>query len=215
LLSSFCLVSSYSCVIFVINMASNRAEKSGLSRDIQKKLEAKYSQDQEAQCRAWIEEVLGEKLSNSELGMHNFQQCLRDGQILCKLLNTLNGEPLIKKINQQKMAFKQMENIEQFIKGCKVFGLKDGDIFQTADLYECQNMSQVIVALYALSAVSINAKNGWTGPSIGVKLSQKNERTFTEQQMNDGKTVIGLQYGTNKGASQAGMNIGKTRHIMD
>ena len=36
-----------------------------------------------------------------------------------------------------------MENIEQFIKGCKTFGLKDGDIFQTADLYECQNMSQV------------------------------------------------------------------------
>ena len=72
---------------------------------------------------------------------------------------------------------------------------------------------QVIVAIYALSAVSI--KNGWTGPSIGVKLSEENKRQFTDEQLNEGKTVIGLQYGTNKGASQAGMNIGKNRHIMD
>jgi hypothetical protein len=72
---------------------------------------------------------------------------------------------------------------------------------------------QVIVALYALSAVSL--KNGWTGPSIGVKMSEKNERHFTEEQLNEGKSVIGLQYGSNKGASQSGMNIGQTRHIMD
>jgi len=192
---------------------AHRAEKSGLSRDIQKKLEAKYNLEQEVQCRAWIEEVLGEKLSEQEHGMHHFQSCLKDGKVLCRLLNTLNGEPLVKKINPQKMAFKQMENIEQFIKGCKTFGLKDGDIFQTADLYECQNMSQVVVALYAVSAVSV--KNGWTGPSIGAKLAQKNERNFTDEQLNEGKTVIGLQYGTNKGASQAGMSIGKTRKIMD
>jgi len=194
-------------------MASNRAEKSGLSRDIQKKLEAKYNLEQEQQCRAWIEEVLGETLSNQEIGMHNFQACLKDGTVLCKLLNTLNGEPLVKRINAQKMAFKQMENIEQFIKGCKTFGLKDGDIFQTADLYECQNMSQVIVSLYAVSSVSI--KQGWEGPSIGLKLSSKNVREFSDEVLNAGKTVIGLQSGTNKGASQAGMNIGKTRNIMD
>ena len=36
-----------------------------------------------------------------------------------------------------------MENIEKFLTACKKFGLQDGDLFQTADLYECQNMSQV------------------------------------------------------------------------
>ncbi|XP_063695109.1 myophilin-like isoform X6 [Bolinopsis microptera] len=190
-----------------------RAKKSGLSADIQKKLEAKYSQDQEAQCRAWIEEVLGEKLSNSELGMHNFQQCLRDGQILCKLLNTLNGEPLVKKINQQKMAFKQMENIEQFIKGCKIFGLKDGDIFQTADLYECQNMSQVQTCMFAVGTVS--QKNGYQGPTIGTKISKPNPRDWSEEQLKAGDTIIGQQMSCYKGATQAGMNIGKNRNIID
>ena len=36
-----------------------------------------------------------------------------------------------------------MENIDKFIQNCKKFGLKDGDLFQTADLFESQNMSQV------------------------------------------------------------------------
>jgi hypothetical protein len=192
---------------------AHRADKSGLSRDIQRKLDSKYDIDAEVQCRAWIEEVLNDKLSHQEVGKHNFQNCLKDGRVLCRLLNKLNGEDLIKKINSQKMAFKQMENIELFIKGCKTFGLKDGDIFQTADLYESQDMSQVLITIYALSNVSI--KNGWTGPSIGVKISEKNERHFTKEQLNEGKSVIGQQYGTNKGATQAGMTFGKTRHIMD
>ncbi|KAL5255733.1 hypothetical protein ACHWQZ_G011078 [Mnemiopsis leidyi] len=195
-------------------MSGNRAEKSGLSRDIQKKLEAKYNLDQEKQCRAWIEEVVGEALSDQEIGMHHFQHCLKDGQVLCKLLNTLNGEPLVKKINTQKMAFKQMENIEQFIKGCKTFGLKDGDIFQTADLYECQNMSQVVATIYAVSSVASSEK-GFEGPCIGTKIAAKNEREFDEATLNAGKFVLGGQMGYTEGESQSGMNIGKTRKVVD
>ena len=33
--------------------------------------------------------------------------------------------------------------------------------------------------------------------------------------MTEGKKVIGLQMGSNKGASQAGMSYGKTRQIHD
>jgi len=190
-----------------------RAKKSGLSADVQKRLNAKYDLKQEEQCRAWIEAVTGKALSNQESGMHNFAECLKDGQVLCHLMNALNGSDVIKKINTQKMAFKQMENIEKFITQCKAFGLKDGDLFQTADLYEVQNMAQVITNLYALSSVALKA--GYTGPSIGVKISQKNERTFTDEQITQGKTVIGLQMGTNKGASQSGMIMGKTRSILD
>merc|ERR1740131_603959 len=136
--------------------------------------------------------------------MNNFASCLKDGQVLCRLLNTLNGEPLIKKINTQKMAFKQMENIEQFIKGCKVFGLKDGDIFQTADLYEVQNMSQVISTLYAVSSVASSLK-GYGGPSIGTTIAEKNEREF----------VLGGQMGFTEGENQSGMSMGKTRKVVD
>lgn len=47
------------------------------------------------------------------------------------------------------------------------------------------------------------------------KKSHKNVREFSEEQLREGQNVISLQYGTNKGASQAGMNIGKSRHIID
>ena len=41
-------------------------------------------------------------------------------------------------------------------------------------------------------------------PILGPKESDKNEREFSKEQLEAGKTVIGLQMGSNKGASQAG-----------
>ena len=40
-------------------------------------------------------------------------------------------------------------------------------------------------------------------------------REFSAEQIAAGQNVIGLQYGTNKGASQAGMRFGGQRHIND
>ena len=50
---------------------------------------------------------------------------------------------------------------------------------------------------------------------FGPQESQGNVRSFTEDQLKAGQNVISLQYGSNKGASQAGMNFGKTRMIID
>ena len=57
--------------------------------------------------------------------------------------------------------------------------------------------------------------NNFNGPCLGPKESHKNVREFTEEQIIEGKKVIGLQMGTNKCASQKGMNIGATRKIND
>ena len=50
---------------------------------------------------------------------------------------------------------------------------------------------------------------------FGPKEAQANPRDFSEETMRAGQTVIGLQMGTNKGATQSGMNFGKSRHIID
>ena len=43
----------------------------------------------------------------------------------------------------------------------------------------------------------------YTGPSLGPKMATKNERNFTDEQIRQGRDgVIGLQSGSNKGASQ-------------
>lgn len=45
---------------------------------------------------------------------------------------------------------------------------------------------------------------GFDGPLLGPKEAAENKREFTEEQLKEGQNVIGLQMGSNKGASQAG-----------
>jgi hypothetical protein len=45
-------------------------------------------------------------------------------------------------------------------------------------------------------------------------MAEANARDFTEEQLRAGQGMVGLlNDGMNKGASQAGQNIGLTRHI--
>jgi hypothetical protein len=48
-------------------------------------------------------------------------------------------------------------------------------------------------------------KKSYNGPVLGKKMATQNKREFNESTLNAGQSVIGLQYGSNKGASQAGM----------
>lgn len=64
--------------------------------------------------------------------------------------------------------------------------------------------------------LSLQAQSKGVGPpDYWPKKSKGNKREFTDEQMKAGQSVISLQYGSNKGASQAGMNMGNTRHIVD
>ena len=56
---------------------------------------------------------------------------------------------------------------------------------------------------------------GYDGPVLGPSESTENKREFSEEQLRAGEGIIGLQAGSNKGASQAGQNFGKTRAIID
>lgn len=56
---------------------SNRATKSGLAAEAQKKLESSYSPEAEEKVRAWIQEVVGEEIED-------FFTDLKDGTYLCK-----------------------------------------------------------------------------------------------------------------------------------
>lgn len=57
-------------------------------------------------------------------------------------------------------------------------------------------------------------KKNWDGPTIGVKVADENPREFSADQLAESHKIIGLQYGSNKGATQAGMTpYGATRQI--
>lgn len=131
-----------------------------------------------------------------------------------------------------------MENINNFQKGLKAYGVPEQDFFQTVDLYEKKDISQVTNTLFALGrAVSykkfktnyLKVTNtfflfltniqtwkdaSFGGPNLGPKPADECKRDFTEEQLNAGQTMIGLQAGSNKGATQAGSNMGAGRKIL-
>jgi len=177
----------------------------GLSRECALKSAAKFSEERATQCLAWIEAVLGRGLGVSEEGVlsqEQFQEVLKDGSVLCELINALRPGS-VKKINTMKAPFKQRENIELFLKGAADYGLKEQDLFQVNDLYESKNLYMVVDNLFSLGGCA--QKLGYDGPVIGAKQSTVNKRQFDSETLNAGQAVIGLQYGTNKCASQKGM----------
>ncbi|EGD73794.1 hypothetical protein PTSG_05487 [Salpingoeca rosetta] len=104
------------------------------------RLKSKYNPEVEKEVRAWIEKKTGEKVEG------DFQAALRDGVILCKLANAIKPGA-VAKINQSSMAFKQMENISNFIEFARGAGISSSDLFQTVALYEGENMTQVLLTL--------------------------------------------------------------------
>jgi len=174
-------------------------------------MNSKFSKDLAKEALDWIKMYVPDadvdRVTYEEDEVHKL---LKDGQILCQLINALQPGS-VAKVNTNKMAFKQMENIGNFLSGCEKFGVESSNSFQTVDLYEGRNMAGVISGIHALGRkASAKGLNG-----IGPKEAEKNVRTFTDDQLTAGKHIIGLQMGSNKGASQAGQNFGKTRAIID
>ncbi|CAL1536503.1 unnamed protein product [Lymnaea stagnalis] len=145
--------------------------------------------------------------------MDKFQAVLKDGKILCALINKIKPGIITKKINNSKMPFLQMENTSNFLEACEKIGISKTDLFQTVDLYDKINMVQVVNCIYALGRKA--PKVGYQGPTLGVKEADHNPRNFDAETLNAGQTVIGLQMGSNKGANQAGMSFGRSRSIND
>jgi len=187
----------------------------GLTAEVKGKIAAKYEIEKEQEARLWIQAVLGEKLNpkvpdGEPLGSERFHISLRDGILLCKLADKIIGKV---KHTTMNVPFKQMENINNFLVACEKYGVAKTDLFQTVDLFENQNMWQVVLTIYALGRKA--QANGYTGPVLGPRESQRNTREFTDEQMNAGQGIIGLQMGTNQLASQKGMSFGNQRHIAD
>ncbi|XP_075973776.1 transgelin calponin-3 [Anticarsia gemmatalis] len=188
-------------------MANNRAAKSGFAAEAQRKINSKYSEELAQECLEWVHAITGEPVNTSG-DMDNFYEVLKDGTLLCKLVNNIQPS-MVKKINESKMAFKCMENINAFLEAAKNLGVPAQETFQTVDLWERQNLNSVVICLQSLGRKAGN----YGKPSIGPKESEKNVRNFSEEQLRAGQGVISLQYGSNKGANQSGINFGNTRHM--
>lgn len=68
----------------------------------------KRDPEQEREAQAWIEQVIGERFPPGV----RYEDALRDGIILCKLMNRLSPG-IIPKINVSGGDYKMMDNLSQ------------------------------------------------------------------------------------------------------
>jgi len=185
----------------------------GYTAEVSKKIDSKYDLQTETEAVQWMcsHLHLTDTVPNPKpQGKEAVHAWLKDGVVLCTFMNVLRPGS-VRKINQSRMAFKQMENIGNFLAACQKIGMNKLDLFQTVDLYEGTNMPQVIGGILALGRKAHSlGKHG-----VGPKEASANKRNFSEDQLREGRNIIGLQMGSNKGASQAGQSFGKPRHIVD
>uniref|UniRef100_A0A8C7QM35 Calponin n=1 Tax=Oncorhynchus mykiss TaxID=8022 RepID=A0A8C7QM35_ONCMY len=180
----------------------NKGPAYGLSAEVKSKIAGKYDMQKEEELRFWIEEVTGMAIGE------NFQKGLKDGIILGEIGNSTSSVTHV-------VVFPQLENLGNFIKAILAYGMKPNDIFEANDLFENGNMTQVQSTLLSLASMA-KTKGIHTSCDIGVKYADKQKRNFDDKKIKAGQCVIGLQMGTNKCASQAGMTAyGTRRHLYD
>ena len=104
--------------------------------------------DKEAQ--EWMENVLAWKFPTG----HAYEDVLKDGIVLCRVLNKLKPGA-VAKINESGGQFKMMENINNFQHALKEYGVPDIDVFQTVDLWEKKDIGGVTNTVFALGRAVI------------------------------------------------------------
>lgn len=87
--------------------------------------------------------MLGEKFPDT------FELSLRNGIILCKLMNRL-CPGIIQKINISGGDYKMMDNISQFHRAAQHWGVPEVDLFSANDLYDQKNIALVTQTICAI-----------------------------------------------------------------
>jgi len=188
---------------------TTRATKSGFAAEAQSKILGKYDAENGAQVLEWIAHITEQPI-DTDGDYQNFCSVLKDGTLLCNLANALQPGS-IKKINTSAMAFKQMENIQNFLQFVEnVAGVPKHESFNTVDLYEGQDPNSVLICLASLARKA----DKFGKPTLGPREAQGEKKEWTEEQLRASEGIIGLQMGSNKGATASGQNFGNPRHII-
>jgi len=145
---------------------AHRAKKSGLGAEIERKMEESYDKEEKAGTPqavvTWLNSVLEGTAGIAACPGSAYNQIaayLKDGTILCKLINKLlegDGKPAIKFAKKVTSPFVAMTNIADFGTACESYGLNKEFLFQSNDLYEGKKgpMLNVINSLHSLGFVA-------------------------------------------------------------
>eukprot|EP01041_Mallomonas_annulata_P009333 gene9333-19375_t len=110
----------------------------------------------------WMETILG---VSKDIPPSALAQCLKDGIILCNLINSIKPGS-IPRVNNSDLPYKQRENITGFLKACIAFGVKDTDMCDLNDIFEEKNTHRVLRCLFALGKAIQATFPEFKGPKL-------------------------------------------------
>ncbi|XP_053185439.1 guanine nucleotide exchange factor VAV3-like [Scomber japonicus] len=121
------------------------------------------------QCATWLIgcKVLpaNHRVTADTAQVFDLAQTLRDGVLLCQLLNNLRPHTInLKEINlrPQMSQFLCLKNIRTFLASCcEVFGMKKSDLFEAFDLFDVRDFGKVVDTLSKLSYTSTAQQGGF------------------------------------------------------
>lgn len=121
-----------------------RAAKTGIGYVVEQKMEQNYDREEAAGTPThvvnWMNAICqGEHDPISDTEWKAFNMHIRDGVMLCKLVNKLlkaDGKSPITFQKKVMSPFVAMTNIENFNKGCMDYGMAKEFTFQSGDLWE-------------------------------------------------------------------------------
>uniref|UniRef100_A0A8C7PZ85 Vav guanine nucleotide exchange factor 3 n=1 Tax=Oncorhynchus mykiss TaxID=8022 RepID=A0A8C7PZ85_ONCMY len=111
------------------------------------------------QCALWLIncKVLppNHRVTWESAQVFDLAQTLRDGVLLCQLLNNLRPQSInLKEINlrPQMSQFLCLKNIRTFLSACyEIFGMKKSELFEAFDLFDVRDFGKVSNRIHALS----------------------------------------------------------------
>ena len=159
----------------------------------------------ESEIALWIEAVLEDCIPPKP-----FDELLRDGVLLCRVINTLKPGS-VAKIQKPFTKEKQLENINSFLNAVKAYGVPEDKLFKPEDLNPGENIPNVINCLLALGRACFD--KDWEGPTLGPKPTGQ-KKDWPENVLRASDAIVPPQYGTNKFASQSGVRFGAQRDII-
>ncbi|XP_028974679.2 guanine nucleotide exchange factor VAV3 isoform X2 [Esox lucius] len=120
------------------------------------------------QCALWLIscKVLppNHRVTGDAAQVFDLAQTLRDGVLLCQLLNNLRPQTInLKEINlrPQMSQFLCLKNIRTFLTSCcDTFGMKKTDLFEAFDLFDVRDFGKVMDTLSKLSYSMIAQQSG-------------------------------------------------------
>eukprot|EP00008_Paramoeba_atlantica_P006655 CAMPEP_0201480542 /NCGR_PEP_ID=MMETSP0151_2-20130828/5013_1 /ASSEMBLY_ACC=CAM_ASM_000257 /TAXON_ID=200890 /ORGANISM="Paramoeba atlantica, Strain 621/1 / CCAP 1560/9" /LENGTH=676 /DNA_ID=CAMNT_0047862435 /DNA_START=56 /DNA_END=2086 /DNA_ORIENTATION=+ len=135
--------SSTSSSAFFARQINTAPSVPNIDDDVKTKVSFSYNTDLEKIVKKWIEDVLGGQI----FGAKPFAETLKSGVVLCNLVNKVKPG-VIPRVHESSIAFKQIENIGNYIKACTILGMSRGDIFDVPDLFNEKNMTQVLEQIH-------------------------------------------------------------------